>query len=82
MKKQAIMLTSMVLLGSLTIGCTNGYQVRNRDVGAVVGAVGGGALGSAVSGGSTAATIAGTIGGGFVGYQVGKSTEKRRHRSN
>lgn len=78
MKKQLITITAIAVLSGSLFACTNGYQVRNRDVGAVVGGVGGGVLGSAVSSGSTAGTIAGTLGGAFVGYQVGKSTEKRR----
>lgn len=79
MKKQLVTVTAIVLLSSSLLACTNGYHVRNRDVGAVVGGVGGGVIGSAVTHGSAAGTIAGTLGGAFVGYQVGKSTEKR-HR--
>jgi len=76
MKKQLVAVSSAFVLCSSLVACSsNGYYVRNRDVGTVAGAVGGGVLGNAVTGGSTAGTIIGALGGGFVGYNVGKATE-------
>lgn len=76
MKKQLVMLMAVVLISSSLMACSsNGYTVRNRDVGTVVGGVGGGVLGNVVTGGSAVGTIAGTLGGAYVGRQVGKSTE-------
>ena len=43
MKKQLVMLMAVAVISSSLMACSsNGYTVRNRDVGTVVGGVGGG----------------------------------------
>lgn len=66
MKSVAMMLVSVVLVGSLA-GCSNmSKRDRNTAIGAALGGVGG----SVLTGGSTLGTLGGAAGGAIIGHEV------------
>jgi osmotically inducible lipoprotein OsmB len=73
---QRLAVSSLVVLGALSLGACSDMSRRDRDT--AIGAGVGAAAGSVLSNGSAVGTIGGAAVGGVIGNQVGKDKEEKK----